>query len=310
MRSWRTLATTAFFAVALGLLVWSVADRRDELAAALPRLHAGTLAVSLLLACGGLVAQMLSWRSLLEATGGAPPLGAAARVYFHGQLGKYVPGSVWAVVAQAELGRAHRISRSRSAVVALGALAVLLVVGGTVAVVGLAAGSPGSLERYWWAVAAVPLGVVVLLPPVFDRLVAFAQRVLRRDGEEVHVQGAGLARSAAWALVMWLLFGAHAAVLIQDLAPGDPARGALVGTGAFALAWVVGFLVVIAPAGTGPREAALVLALAPLLGSADALLVALVSRVLMVVADAAAAGVAALLVRRVPATDPAGTGSA
>ena len=309
VRAWRTAATTAFFAVALVLLAWSVAGRRAELAAALPRLHPGTLAASLLLACAGLAAQMLSWRSLLVGTGGAPPLAASARVYFHGQLGKYVPGSVWAVVAQAELGRAHRIARTRSAAVALGALGVLLVVGGAVAAVGLAAGSPGSLARYRWALAVVPLGVVALLPPVFDRLVALAQRVLRRGGEPVHVQGRALAGSAAWALVMWLLFGAHAAVLVQDLAPGDPARGALVSTGAFALAWVVGFLVVVAPAGAGPREAALVLALSPLLGTADALLVALVSRVLMVAADAAAAGVAALLGRR-PASDPAGTGAA
>lgn len=296
-----------FFAVALALLVWSVLRRREELADALTRLDAGTVVLSLVLACAGLVAQMLSWRSLLAATGAPPPLGAAARIYYHGQLGKYVPGSVWAVVAQAELGRAHRVSRARSAVVALAALAVLLVVGGAVAVVGLAAASPGSLSTYWWAVAVVPLGIVGLLPPVFNRLVALALRLLHRGEEPVRVAGPGLARSAAWALVMWLLFGAHAVVLVADLAPGDPGRAAVLGTAAFALAWVVGLLVVIAPAGAGPREAALVLALAPVLSSADALLVALVSRVLMVVADAGAAGVAALLARHggPPAHDPA-----
>jgi len=301
----------AFFVVAVALLVWSVVDRREELAEASTRLGAATVALSLALACAGLVAQMLSWRSLLAATGEAPPLAAAARIYFHGQLGKYVPGSVWAVVAQAELGRAHRVTRARSAVVALGALAVLLVVGGTVAVVGLAAGSPGSLSRYWWAVAVVPLGVVGLLPPVFNRLVALALRLTRRGDQVVRVSGAGLARSAGWALVMWALFGLHAALLVRDLAPGADAQAVVLGTGAFALAWVVGFLVVVAPAGTGPREAALVLALAPLLGSADALLVALVSRVLMVLADAAAAGVAALAGRRRATTgERAGTGSA
>lgn len=288
----------AFFAVALALLVWSVLARREELADALTRLDARIVVLSLALACAGLAAQMLSWRSLLAATGAPPPLRAAAQIYYHGQLGKYVPGSVWAVVAQAELGRTHRVSRARSAVVALAALAVLLVVGGAVAVVGLAAASPGSLSTYWWAVAVVPLGIVGLLPPVFNRLVALALRLVRRGDDPVRVAGPGLARSAAWALLMWLLFGAHAAVLVTALAPGDPGRAAVLGTAAFALAWVVGLLVVVAPAGAGPREAALVLALAPVLSSADALLVALVSRVLMVVADAGAAGVAALLARR------------
>jgi uncharacterized membrane protein YbhN (UPF0104 family) len=301
MRSRRALVGATFFGLAIGLLIWSVLNRRDELAEALTRLDVGTVSVSLALACAGLVAQMLSWRSLLGATGDVPPLAASARIYYHGQLGKYVPGSVWTVVAQAELGRSHRVTRARSAVVALGALAVLLVVGGAVAVVGLAAASPGSLSTYWWAVAVVPLGVVGLLPPVFNRAVALALRLLRRGDQTVRVAGPGLARSAGWALVMWLLFGAHAAVLVHALAPGDPGRAAVLSTGAFALAWVVGFLVVVAPAGTGPREAALVLALAPLLTDADALLVALVSRVLMVATDAGAAGVAVLLARRGPA---------
>ncbi|MBW0254599.1 lysylphosphatidylglycerol synthase domain-containing protein [Cellulomonas sp. PS-H5] len=311
MRSRRAVVGAVFFALAAGLLVWSVVTRREELAHALTRLTPATVVLSLVLACAGLVAQMLSWRSMLAATGAPPPLAAAARIYFHGQLGKYVPGGVWAVVAQAELGRAHRVGRARSAVVALGALAVLLVVGGAVAVVGLAAGSPGSLSTYWWAVAVVPLGVVGLLPPVFDRVVALGLRLTRRGDQQVRVAGPGLARSAGWALVMWLLFGLHAAVLVHDLAPASASRSVVLGTGAFALAWVVGFLVVVAPAGTGPREAALVLALAPVLGSADALLVALVSRVLMVVADAGAAGVAAAVGRRrVTAEEPAGTGSA
>jgi uncharacterized membrane protein YbhN (UPF0104 family) len=296
-----------FFAVAVALLVWSVLARREELGEALTRLDAGTVLVSLVLACAGLVAQLLSWRSLLAATGDVPPLRASARIYYHGQLGKYVPGSVWAVVAQAELGKAHRLSRARSAVVALGALAVLLVVGGTVAAVGLAAASPGSLSTYWWAVAVVPVGVIGLLPPVFNRLVALALRLLRRGEDPVRVAGPGLARSAGWALAMWLLFGLHAAVLVHDLDPVSPGRSLVLSTGAFALAWVVGFLIAVAPAGTGPREAALVLALSPVLPPADALLVALVSRVLMVAADAAAAGVAALLARRV---SPAGPGTA
>lgn len=289
-----------FFGVALVLLAWSVVTRRDELADALARLSPGSIAVATLLAFLGLGAQMLSWRALLGATGPVPPMPASARIYYHGQLGKYVPGSVWAVVAQTELGRAYRVSRARSAVVALGALLVLLVVGGTVAAVGLAVGSPRSLSTYGWALAVVPLGAAVLTPPVFNRVVALALRLLRRGDEPVRADGRGIARSTGWALAMWLLFGLHAMVLVRDLHPGDPARTAAVATGAFALAWVVGFLVVIAPAGTGPREAALVLALAPVLGSADALLVALVSRVVMVVADAGAAGVAALT-RRGPA---------
>lgn len=297
MRSWRKILGAAFFALAIALLVVSVVKNWDDLAEAMTRLRLSTVLLATVAAVAGLVAQMLSWRALLGGTGPVPPVMASARIYFHGQLGKYVPGSVWTVVAQAELGKAHRISRARSAVVALGAMAVMVVVGGAFAVVCLAAGAPGSLTEYWWAVAVVPVGVVGLAPPVFNRAVALLMRVTRRGPDTVRVDGRGLLASAAWSLAMWLLFGAHAALLVTDLHPDGGATAVVIAAGAFALAWVVGFVVIIAPAGAGPREAALVLALSGLMGRPDALLVALVSRVAMVVADAVVAAGAAVRAR-------------
>jgi hypothetical protein len=241
---------------------------------------------------------MLSWRSLLAGTGPTPPLVACGRIYFVGQLGKYVPGSVWAVVAQTELGRDHKVSRARSGVVALSALGVLGVVGGLVAVAGLAAGSPGSLRTYWWALVVALSGAAVLAPPVFNRLVAAAVRRFRRETVPVTIDGRTLAASAGWAIVMWLLFGAHAWVLASGLGAERDAFAVALTVGAFALAWVVGLLVVVAPAGAGAREVALVLALAPVFGRADALALALVSRVLLIVADGLAAGGVALSARQ------------
>lgn len=284
----------AFLLVALVLLVLTVVRERVALAAAVDRLAWPDLLASALLVLVGLGAQMLSWRALFVGSEvGVLPLPVAGRIYYLGQLGKYVPGSVWAVVAQAELGRDHRVTRARSAVVALGALVVLVVVGTVVGVAGLASGSSGSLRAYWWVLLAVPVGVALLWPPVFARIVQLAFRLARRSGEVPAVAPRGLLRSSGWALVMWLAFGAHAVVLVRGL--GQDAPGAVAtAVGAFALAWVVGFVVVIAPAGAGPREAALVLALAPVLSTADALVVALVSRVLMVLGDGLVAALGAL----------------
>ena len=300
----KTAVRAAFLLVAVALLIVTVVRERDAFGAALGRLDPWSVVISAAALLIGLLAQMLSWRSLFA--GGeadVPPLRTAGRIYFVGQLGKYVPGSVWALIAQAELGKDHRISRARSAVVALGALMVLVVVGGTIGAAGLAAGSAGSLRTYWWALLAVPVGLTVLWPPVFNRLVALGLRAARRSGPAPTISGRALLRSSGWAVVMWLAFGAHAWFLAAPLGAAGPRDLATV-VGAFALAWVVGFLVVVAPAGAGPREAALILALAPVMGSADALVVALVSRALMVLGD----GVAALVFarRHRVATAPAG----
>jgi glycosyltransferase 2 family protein len=306
MRSWRSAARIAFIVLAVALLIVTVARERGALAAAFQQLSLVVLAASVLLVVAGLVAQMLSWRALFAGESSVmPSLRASAQIYYVGQLGKYVPGSIWAVVAQSELGQGHRISRSRSAVVALGALAVLVVTGTGVAASVLSFTSPESLRSYWWALPALPVGVCLLMPPVFNRLIRVALRVTHRDGPPESIGGRSLTVSSVWALVMWALFGAHAWVLADALGGLSP-NLALVCTGAFALAWVVGLLVVIAPAGAGAREAALVLALGSVLDRPAALVLALVSRVIMVVADAIVAGAVfpdLLLRRRITSGD-------
>ena len=47
----------------------------------------------------------------------APAVAVAGKVLFVGQLGKYLPGSIWPMVAQMELGRDYGVPRRRSATV-------------------------------------------------------------------------------------------------------------------------------------------------------------------------------------------------
>jgi uncharacterized membrane protein YbhN (UPF0104 family) len=100
---------------------------------------------------------------------------------------------------------------------------------------------------------------------------------------------------------MWLLLGVQAWLLLRELTP-DPDATYLLATGAFALAWLVGFLVVIAPAGAGAREAALVVLLGSVATGPQALSLALVSRFLMTAADAIGFGVGVAIGRGRPAS--------
>lgn len=286
----RNLVRGAFLVLAVGLLIAALVNEGPEVADSFGRLAPVRIAAAAVAVAVGLGAQMLSWRALFDGSPAADlPLRATARVYFVGQLGKYVPGSVWAVVAQADLARRHHVTRVQSAAVALGALAVLTITGGAFGATCLAFGSQDAVTTYWWAIATVPIGLVLVWPPVFNRIVALGLRARRSaTSPPPTLTGRGVARSLGWALVMWVAFAFHAWVIAVDLGAVGPADAAVVG-GAFALAWVVGFLVILAPAGAGPREAAFVLALSPVMGSAQALVLALVSRVLMMVGDGAAA---------------------
>ena len=92
-------------------------------------------------------------------------------------------------------------------------------------------------------------------------------------------------------------------LLLREIAPG-PKSTYILATGAFALAWLVGFLVVIAPAGAGVREVTLVFLLQSAATGPQALSLALVSRFLMTAADAIGFAVGVAIGRGRPASAP------
>ena len=60
-----------------------------------------------------------AWQVLLAGLGSPLRTTTVGRIYFIGQLGKYLPGSVWPILAQMELGTAYRVPRARSATTAV-----------------------------------------------------------------------------------------------------------------------------------------------------------------------------------------------
>ena len=275
--------------LAAGLAVYGLASQWTQVHAALAKLTAYDVAGAALCAIAGLGGMMLAWRALLADLGSPLPLPAAVRVMFVGQLGKYVPGAVWAVAAQVELARDYQVPRRRSATASLVGMAVTLVVGLVAAGVTLPVTSGHAVRQYWWVLAITPLAAMCLYPRIIRFGLDLALRVLRKPPLEGSVSGGGMARALAWTVLGWLCYGAHAWFLISVFA-GHARHVFALSLGAYALAWAAGFLIVFFPGGIGPREVAFIAVLAPVMPSASALVVALASRVVMTVGDLAWAG--------------------
>jgi glycosyltransferase 2 family protein len=286
-----------FLAVVLALLGFALYDEAGTLWGELQRLSAGVLLVAFASGLGGLICSLMVWRTILADLGSPLPLPAAWRIMFIGQLGKYLPGSIWPVLAQTELGADEGVPRSRSALSVLLSYSVMTCTGGIVAAVTLPFAA-GSFERYFWVLFAVPVALVLLSPPVLNRLFGLLLRMLRRAPLQQGLSVRGLSRTMGWALAGWACNGLMTYVLLRRLA--GPSNGAvLVSVGGYALSWVAGFVAVFAPAGAGVREAVMVAVLSTRTTAATALTVALVTRALAVVGDAVTgAGAAALIGRR------------
>jgi glycosyltransferase 2 family protein len=277
-----------FLVVAVGLLVLALRDGGDEALAAVRAVGVPAALGSLLAVLAGLLASALVWRALLADMGTRLALRPALHVFFLGQLGKYLPGSVFAIAAQMELGRDHGAPRSRVGAASLVFMGVLVAVGLLTAAAALPLTSPDALRQFGWVLAVLPVGLLCLAPPVLSRLVGLLLRLLRREPLDRPLSARGVGAAVGWALVMWLLYGVHLWLLVlpqgAELA-GGAAGVPLLALGAYALAWTAGFLFVVAPAGAVVRETALVVALLPLLDRSAGLAVAVLSRALMTVGD-------------------------
>jgi glycosyltransferase 2 family protein len=286
-----------FFALIVALFALALRGRWGAVRDSLSDLSWLSLTAATLLGFSNIFTAMMSWRTLLRDLGSPLTIRAAARIFYLGQLGKYLPGSVWTVVAQAELGRDYNVPARRTVASSVVSTGVSLALGLILAAFTMPYASPGALVHYWWLLLFLPLFVVGLLPRNVDRLTHFFLRVLRREPPDHEFTWRGAARAAGWQLTGWAAIGLQTYVVSLALGAAPAGRTFALAMGGTALAWTAGFLAVPVPAGAGVREAVLIASLSPVLHPASALVVALISRAVATLGDGVFAGSAFLASR-------------
>jgi uncharacterized membrane protein YbhN (UPF0104 family) len=281
MSRWIRLGLLAF---ALAFCAYGLVSQRAEATAALHQLSWGSVAGAMFAAIVGLGCQMLSWRTVVRDLGSPVSVRSATRITFIAQLGKYLPGAVWATAAQVELAREHDVPRKRGATAAVVSMLITLATGLLAAAVALPLSSGNAARHYWWALALALPALIGLYPPLTGQVLDRLLRLARRPPLERRISGAGMARAIAWSLLGWGFFGLQAWLLVADVT-GKGANVLPVAVGAYALAWSVGFILIPFPGGLGPRELAFIAALAPVMPRGSAIVVAVVSRLVMTTAD-------------------------
>lgn len=282
-------AATAVGLLLVAVCVWFVgrrlADEWDAAEASLRRADLGWVALGVLLAVLAMTSIAIGWKRVLEALGATASTGAAVAWYYVGEIGKYLPGSLWPLVGRAELARRGGVARGVAyQSVALSLLLLYLasvVVGGAVA-------APVIVVPF------VVAAIVVLHPAVGGAVLRVVRRV---TGASLDLTLPSLRTSlwlAAGYVPTWLFVGTATWAIARALDPGAT-WGEVVP--AAAASWLVGFLAIPVPGGVGVREAAFVAAAGSLpAGVAPA--TAVVARLVFVAVDAAGAALLAPRARR------------
>ena len=201
-----------------------------------------------------------TWRVVVMGWGERIGYVEAARIWTVSNLGRYVPGKVWQLGAMAYLAQ----QRGVSGIVAAGSALVVTVIN-LIAGFVVAAATGADLLGFSTAslvLIAAAAGGILFAPAVIPALVRLAARVLGREADAIPrlpartIWFAVIASGAAW--VMYGIAFRLLAVGVLGSAPGATSLYVAVFTGSY----VLGFVVLIAPAGLGVREVSMGAALA------------------------------------------------
>ena len=265
--------------VAVALLVRRGIALGDSLGEPLQRLSTVTFALALGLYVGAGLLLGAGWVLLVRLSSAAAPRAAPLFVgHLRAQLAKYLPGNVFHLAYRHIAARREGVGH-RALALALVLESVLVIAAG--AILGLGVVSDPRLDALApWA------RQLVWAAPVLALLAWVGVGAVGRRGGFAQLAPARTAPPFFAVLVLDLAFFVLAALALRMLSEQPSALPFAAWCGWLALAWALGYVTPGAPAGIGLREAVLALGLAPVLGEAGALALALVYRLLTLVADA------------------------
>jgi uncharacterized membrane protein YbhN (UPF0104 family) len=237
------------------------------------------------------------WRRLLHALGPElPPLRAQA-IWSASALGRYVPTAALLPVLRVALcerqGAPKRITLASLVYETALVLTASVVIGAyfVITLPDLAASS----QRF--LVLAVPvLALILLQPRIFHRLADYCLRRLGRAPLPVALGAPRIFEFVALYLVSLAIAGLSLYALAQSFYPVGVDELPTV-VGAFSVATTFSFLAFLAPGGLLAREAAMTLALSPIMPAAPALAIAVLSRILQLGIEVVIASIAPVLAR-------------
>lgn len=219
----------------------------------------GLIAVSCLIVLATYAMLVQIWRLLMAGAGSRLGFWRAAEIWSISNLWRYVPGKIWSIGAMSVM--AHRAQVPAEAAASASILGVVLNIMTGLALSmllawrWLGAFNPGAQSA---AVLLLILGLVGLLalPYVLPRLSTFTARALGRDIVLQPPPRWAVALAVAGNMLSWALYGVAFAWFSRGVL-GDSAGATWQYIAVFTASYVIGYIILIAPGGLGPREAAM-----------------------------------------------------
>jgi len=245
----------------------------------------GLLAVAWLAYLGYFLTRSLAWRQIMADLGFRLSLAQSIRVWFLSEFSRYVPGNVWSFFGRVYL--AEKAGAAKKVTAASLAIEMIFLVGSTAvfaAIYLLMIPYQVASAYRWLFLLAIPAVILLLTPSILKNVINKLLKLMKKEPIEFKFSSGKLIIVLLLFTLAWAFYG-FGSYLTMAAVVGVSQVSAVWLISTFIVAWLVGYISIITPMGLGVREGAVVAALSPLISDGLAGLVAIFTRLWLMVSE-------------------------
>jgi hypothetical protein len=237
------------------------------------------------------------WQAILGTLDARIPVWKAAAITALSCIGKYAPGKVWFTLGRMSFAKREGVPEAKSLLSVVLEITVTLLAG--IILLGIAILLVPRSQvpaRVYYLFLMIPLCLIALYPPVMNWLLRTGLKLLRLPLFEWRLSAGGLSKVLGICMLDWLAQGIGSFLLVRSFYPVALSQLPVM-LGGYAVSWMIGFLILITPAGLGVREGIYTLILKTVMPEPVAIISAIVTRVWITLGELTAAVIGFALLR-------------
>lgn len=248
------------------------------------------------------------WKIIIRSLGKEVGFAQSFKIAYLANLGRYIPGKIWQMFGMIYLAKKEGVSEEE-AVASFGMSQIFAIPSGLLSGIVFLALYPGVKDYYdnvpFLTTGMIIIGVsifivslvVVFFPKPLERLANRLFAVIKRKPISLRMNKSLAAAIYGGYFLAWSLYGFSFWLFVKGITVQETMI--LPMAGIFIIAYQIGYLMLFAPGGVGPREAMMELMLAPFFGAGVSTAIALAARLWLIIAEA----VSALIALRIKSTE-------
>lgn len=224
----------------------------------------------------------LSWQFIIKSLGKKISVQDALAIWFLGESTRYLPGKVWSFISRAYLAEQKGISKTVTLLSLIVELFVILLVTATFSL-------PTLGNKIYPLLLNSDVKILLLILPISIIFLLFVINTKKKVILRILASFSSakfLATDFLFAILCqilaWLFYGLAITILVINFTTHF-SLSLILSNSVFS--WLIGYASLVAPLGLGVRESATAIIFGPILGNGTAVLIALVARLIVSIAE-------------------------